>query len=232
MKIGVIGAMQMEVDNLKEALKDTTTVTYSGVEYVCGKINDTEVVAAVCGIGKVFAAICTEAMILKFDVDMVINIGVAGALTKDLGVLDVAVANNVVQHDMDTSALGDPYGLISGINEILLPANPSMCKLLGDCLQDKGVHYMTGTIASGDQFVATEEKKTWIRSHFEAIAAEMEGASIGQVCYINKVPFAILRSISDSEGGAMDYQTFAEKAAILSIEVVVDFINRAGELQL
>ena len=232
MTIGVIGAMQMEVDQLKESLTDTTTVTYSGVDYVCGKMNGIDVVAAVCGIGKVFAAICTEAMILKFDVDMVINIGVAGALTKDLGVLDVALAKNVVQHDMYTSPLGDPYGLISGINEIFLPTNEAMSDLLADCLKDKGVHYLKGTIASGDQFIATEEKKRWIREHFEAIAAEMEGASIGHVCYINKVPFAILRSISDSEGGAMDYQTFAEKAAILSIEVIVDFINRAGELNL
>ena len=232
MKIGVIGAMQMEVDTLKESLSDTTTVTYSGVEFVSGKMNDVEVVAAVSGIGKVFAAICTEAMILKFEVDMIINIGVAGALTRDLGVLDVAVADQVVQHDIDTSPLGDPYGLLSGINEIYLPTNDAMRKLLEDCLKGKGVHYLRGTIASGDQFIASEEKKQWIRQQFDAIAAEMEGASIGHVCYINKIPFAILRSISDSEGGAMDYQTFAKRAAILSIEVVLEFINRAGELQL
>jgi adenosylhomocysteine nucleosidase len=232
MKIGVIGAMQMEVDTLKEALKDASTETCSGVEYVSGKIGDVEVVAAVCGIGKVFAAICAEAMILRFHVDMVVNIGVAGALTKDLGVLDVAVADKVVQHDMDTSPLGDPVGLISGINEIFLPANASMSSLLAECLREKGVHYLKGTIASGDQFIATAEKKRWIREHFEAIAAEMEGASIGHVCYVNKVPFAILRSISDSEGGAMDYQTFAEKAAVQSIEVVIAFIHRAAELDL
>jgi adenosylhomocysteine nucleosidase len=232
MKIGVIGAMQMEVDTLKEALSGTSTVSYSGVDYVCGKINEVEVVAAVCGIGKVFAAICTEAMILQFHVDRVVNIGVAGALTKDLGVLDVAVADKVVQHDMDTSPLGDPVGLISGINEIFLPANASMVSLLAECLKEKGVHYLKGTIASGDQFIATAEKKQWIREHFEAIAAEMEGASIGHVCYVNKVPFAILRSISDSEGGAMDYQTFAEKAAVQSIEVVIAFIHRAGELEI
>lgn len=231
MKIGVIGAMQMEVDTLKESLSDTTTVTYSGVEFVSGKMNDIEVVAAVSGIGKVFAAICTEAMILKFDVDMIINIGVAGALTRDLGVLDVAVADKVVQHDIDTSPLGDPVGLLSGINEIFLPTDSAMSALLEACLKDKEIHYLQGPIASGDQFVATEEKKQWIRSHFGAIAAEMEGASIGHVCYINKIPFAILRSISDSEGGAMDYETFAEQAAVRSIEIVTEFIQRAGELQ-
>ena len=106
-----------------------------------------------------------------------------------------------------------------------------MSALLEDCLKNKAIHYLQGPIASGDQFIATEEKKQWIRSHFGAIAAEMEGASIGHVCYINKIPFAILRSISDSEGGAMDYETFAEQAAVRSIEVVTEFIQRAGELQ-
>ena len=99
MVIGIIGAMQMEIDNLKEAMTDTTVSTYSGVEFVKGNIDGKEVVAAVCGIGKVFAAICAEAMILKFDVDMIVNIGVAGSLTKDLSVLDIAVAKNVVQTD-------------------------------------------------------------------------------------------------------------------------------------
>lgn len=230
MKIGIIGAMQMEVDELKEALSDTTNVEYSKVSFVCGKINEVEVVAAVCGVGKVFAAICAEAMILKFDVDMVINIGVAGSLTKDLGVLDVALADKVVQHDMDTSPIGDPVGLLSGINEIFLPTDDKMRALMQECLEDKKIKYLVGTIATGDQFIASDEKRVWIRNHFGAIAAEMEGGSIGHVCYINKVPFLILRSISDSEGGAMDYQTFAEKAAVQSIDVVVEFIQRVSKL--
>ena len=104
MKIGIIGAMQMEVDNLKEALENQNTTCVSGIHFVTGTIGEVDVVAAVCGVGKVFAAICAEAMILKFNVDMVINIGVAGTLTKDLNVLDVAVATQVLQHDMDTSA--------------------------------------------------------------------------------------------------------------------------------
>ena len=121
MTIGIIGAMQMEVDNLKEAMDNQSTVTVSGVNFVCGNIGEIDVVAAVCGVGKVFAAICAEAMILKFNPDMILNIGVAGTLTKDLGVLDVAVASDVLQHDMDTSAIGDPVGLISGLNQIYFP---------------------------------------------------------------------------------------------------------------
>ena len=125
-----------------------------------------------------------------------------------------------------TSAVGDPVGLISGINIITVPADPKMSELLADCVRGMGSKCVVGTIASGDQFVAGKAKKDEIRSKFEVIAAEMEGGAIGQVCYINKVPFAILRSISDGEGGAMDYTTFAEKAADIGIQVVVEFINR------
>lgn len=226
MIIGVIGAMQMEVDALQEQMENSRVESVSGIDFVCGNIKGKDVVVAKCGIGKVFAAICAEALILRFNVDMVINIGVAGSLTRDLGVLDVAVASNVVQHDMDTSPLGDPVGLLSGINMILLPADEKMVDLLCQCLKDRNINYKKGNIATGDQFIADANQKRRLSQDFEAIAAEMEGGSIGHVCYVNKVPFAVLRSISDSDGGAMDYQTFAEKAALQSIEIVTDFIER------
>jgi len=226
MRIGIIGAMQMEVDNLKEAMANQSTEVVSGITFVSGNIGEAEVVAAVCGVGKVFAAICAEAMILKFNPDMIINIGVAGTLTKDLSVLDVAVASDVFQHDMDTSALGDPVGLISGLNQIFFPTDEKMRTLLCEVLKDKGIHYVIGTIATGDLFMHVPEKKVQVRQDFGAIAAEMEGGSIGHVCTVNQVPFAVLRSISDGDGGAIDYQTFAERAAIVSIEVVLEFISR------
>ncbi|MDC7301317.1 5'-methylthioadenosine/adenosylhomocysteine nucleosidase [Agathobacter ruminis] len=226
MKIGIIGAMQMEVDNLKEALQNQQITTISGVEFVSGTIGNIEVVAAVSGVGKVFAAICTEAMILHFAPDCVINIGVAGSLTRDLSVLDIAVAKAVCQHDMDTSPIGDPVGLLSGINEILLPADQKLVELLCSCIKEEGINYRKGIIASGDQFIARDEQRDFIRDHFEAIAAEMEGGSIGHVCYVNKVPFAVLRAISDSEGAEMDYQTFAERAAERSIDVVLKAIAK------
>ena len=230
MTIGIIGAMQMEVDNLKEAMDNQSTVTVSGVNFVCGNIGEIDVVAAVCGVGKVFAAICAEAMILKFNPDMILNIGVAGTLTKDLGVLDVAVASDVLQHDMDTSAIGDPVGLISGLNQIYFPTNEKMRTLLCECLKDKGINYVSGPIATGDIFMHEPEHKALIRDRFRAIACEMEGGSIGHVCTVNHVPFAVLRAISDGDGGAMDYQTFAEQAALRSIEVVLEFIARMQEL--
>ena len=228
MKLGIIGAMQMEVDNLKEALENQSVEVISGISFVSGTIGEVEVVAAVCGVGKVFAAICAEAMILKYNPDMIINIGVAGTLTKDLSVLDVAVASDVFQHDMDTSALGDPVGLISGLNQIFFPTDEKMKILLCECLKEKGIKYITGPIATGDLFMHDADHKALVRERFGAIAAEMEGGSIGHVCTVNQVPFAVLRSISDGDGGAIDYQTFAEKAAMVSIEIILEFIKKIG----
>lgn len=230
MKIGIIGAMQMEIDNLMESMENISKETVSGVNFIRGTIAGTEVVAAVCGVGKVFAAICAEAMILTYQVDRMINIGVAGTLTRDLKVLDVAVATKVVQHDMNTSAIGDPIGLLSGINEIFLPADEPMRRLICDCMKAEGIRYLSGPIATGDLFVETSAQRAVIRDRFGAIAAEMEGGSIGHVCYVNQIPFAIIRSISDAEGGAMDFETFAEKAAQQAIDVVVKFIERIDEL--
>lgn len=231
MRIGVIGAMQIEIDNLKKSLENSTTEEISSVKFVKGNIGEVEVVAAVSGVGKVFAAICTEAMILKYQVDMVVNIGVAGTLCKELGVMDVALASQVVQHDMNTSALGDDIGLLSGINQVYIPSDEKMTALMEKCIGEKGIHYKVGTIATGDLFMQGEKQKEKIHQRFDAIAAEMEGGSIGHVCYMNHVPFTVLRSISDGEGGAMDYAQFAQKAAAIGIEIVTDFISRIGELQ-
>lgn len=226
MKIGIIGAMQIEIENLKPSIKNQTTETISGVTFICGEIEGIPVVAAVSGIGKVFAAICTEIMALHFGVDHIINIGVAGSLVPTLKVLDVAVAESAVQHDMNTTAVGDPQGLISGINVINFAADDELRKAVTSVLAAKGINYETGVIASGDLFVDTNKQRETIRNRFDAIAADMEGASIAHTCYVNKIPFTLIRSISDAEGSAMDYNTFAGKAAEQSISIVLDVIAK------
>lgn len=226
MKLGIIGAMQIEIENLKPSIKNPVLETISGVTFISGQIDGIDVVAAVSGVGKVFAAVCTEIMILHFGVDHVINIGVAGSLVKDLKVLDVAVAESAVQHDMNTSALGDPVGLISGINIVNFEADKRLSDIVCQVLADKGIAYQTGIIASGDMFVDTDKQRDRIRRTFKAIAADMEGGSIAHVCYINDVPFTLIRSISDGDGSAMDYNTFATKAADQSIDIVLEVIAR------
>lgn len=226
MKLGIIGAMQIEIENLKPSIKNQKTSTISGVNFIEGEVNGVPVVAAVSGIGKVFAAICTEIMVLHFGVDHVINIGVAGSLVPTLKVLDVAVAESAVQHDMNTTAVGDPLGLISGINVINFEADANLRKNVTDVLSARGINYEVGVIASGDLFVDTNKQRETIRNRFDAIAADMEGASIAQTCYVNKVPFTLIRSISDADGSAMDYNTFAGKAAEQSIAIVLDVIDK------
>lgn len=226
MTIGIIAAMTLEMEALQRSMENTTSETISGINFVKGTIEGRNVVAAVCGIGKVFAAICAQTMILQYHPDCVVNIGVAGTLTKDLGVMDIAIAENVCQHDMDTSPLGDPVGLVSGINLINFPADETIISVLADCADTCGFRHKSGTIASGDQFIHTPEKKAYIRDTFSAIAAEMEGAAVGHVCMVNQVPFAVLRTISDGDGGSMDYNTFAALAAQNSIRVILEFIRR------
>ncbi len=226
MKLGIIGAMQIEIENLKPSIEKPRFETISGADFISGEINGVEVVAAVSGIGKVFAAICTEIMILHFGVDHVINIGVAGSLVKDLKVLDVAVADSAVQHDMNTTALGDPAGLVSGINIVNFTADEKLKKAVCEVLDAKGIYHQTGVIASGDLFVDTDKQRQNIRMKFDAIAADMEGGSIAHTCYVNNVPFTLIRSISDADGSAMDYNTFAGKAAEQSISIVLDVIAK------
>ena len=225
--IGIIAAMNVEMDGLRAHMENPVSETVSGVEFVRGTIEGREVVTAVCGIGKVFAALCAQTMILRYAPEAVINTGVAGTLTDELSIGNLAVSSCVVQHDMDTSAIGDPVGLISGINMVEIPADRALTDRLCAAAQTVGVKTLTGCIASGDQFVASPGRKTFIADTFSAIACEMEGAAVGQVCYVNRVPFCVLRAISDSADGSshMDYPTFVQMAAEQSVALLRRFMR-------
>lgn len=223
MKLGIIAAMQIEAEQIITAMTDTQTETCGSITYTLGKIGNTDVVCAVCGIGKVFAAMCAQTMIVKYAPDAVINTGVGGTLTRELSIGDVAVSTDMVQHDMDTSALGDPVGLISGINVIHLPADENLREKVCSIAAELGMKTFCGTIASGDKFVADQAVKKYITETFGGIACEMEGAAVGQVCYVNKTPFLVIRAISDdADGGACeDYPAFAKKSAENSAKLVI-----------
>ena len=225
--IGIIAAMNVEMDGLRAHMESPISETVSGVEFVRGVIEGREVVTAVCGIGKVFAALCAQTMILRYAPEAIINTGVAGTLTDELTIGNLAVSACVVQHDMDTSAIGDPVGLISGINMVEIPADRALTERLCAAAKEVGVKTLTGCIASGDQFVASPGRKTFITDTFSAIACEMEGAAIGQVCYVNRVPFCVLRAISDSADGSshMDYPAFTRLAAEQSVRLLLAFLR-------
>lgn len=225
--IGIIAAMDVEMKSLRSYMENTETEVISGIRFVRGTLEGKDVVTAVCGIGKVFAALCAQTMILHYQPQCIINTGVAGTLTDALTIGSIAVSSAVVQHDMDTSPLGDPVGLISGINKVELPADRLLTGQLSACAKVMGIKTATGVIASGDQFVASAERKAFIVEHFKAIACEMEGAAVGQVCYVNKVPFCVLRAISDSADGSshMDYPTFVQMAAEQSVALLRRFMR-------
>ena len=225
--IGIICAMKIEADAIRASLTDTRTEVVSGVEFTVGKRYGKEIVLAVCGIGKVFAAICTEAMILRFAPSLILNSGVAGTLTEALSIGDIAIAKNLVQHDMDTSPLGDPVGLVSGINKIYFDADEAAVAAFAKATASVGANSVIGTIASGDQFMSDTAKKNAIRDRFGAIACEMEGAAIAHVAYVNNVPFAVLRAISDSASGdaQMEYPKFVAMAAERSHAIIDAFLK-------
>ncbi len=222
--IGIIGAMQIEIDGLKAAMTDVTSEVVSGVTFTRGKLGGREVVCAVCGVGKVFAAIAAQTMILRYAPCALLNTGVAGGLADGLVVGDVVLADSVVQHDMDTSPLGDPVGLLSGINVVKIPTDRHLLDALVSATEQTGLTPHVGLIASGDQFIATDAQKERIRTLFSAAACEMEGAAIGHVAYVNKVPFAVLRAISDG-GDGMEFTEFVSLAAARSIAVTKAFVR-------
>ena len=224
--------MDIEVQALKELMDEPKIETISTVSYYSGKINGMDVVVAVAGVGKVNAAVCTQTMILTYHPEYIINVGVAGGLAPELGIGDIAVAENVVEHDMDTTPIGDVPGYISGLNIVRIPCDKWLSeKMINAAKKLDGVKILTGTIASGDQFISMDDERKKIVDNFGAIAAEMEGASIGHVCYMNGVKFGVLRAISDgaNSDSAMDYPTFAKMAAANSIKIICEMLSQIKE---
>ena len=226
-KIGIICAMESEAEEILSALENKKEEKIGSLKFSLGTCGEKKLVVAVCGIGKVFAALCAQTLILNYAPDCLICSGVAGSLSEKLEILDVALGESLVQHDMDTSPLGDPVGLISGINKVFLPCDPDLSASIKKAAKDLKINVLEGVIATGDQFVATKEQKEKIRSAFGAIACEMEGGAIAQTAFVNGVPFACIRAISDSYLGKneMDYAKFAPAAAKRGAQLLLSAIK-------
>lgn len=224
--IGIIGAMEVEVNAIIDMLENKKEKVIGPIAFTLGTINGKDVVVAKCGIGKVFAAMCAESMIQNFELEYLLNVGVGGSLSKNLNVASIAISKSCVQHDMDTSPLGDPVGMISGINIIEIPASNAVVWKVEEAVKELGLNYEIGVIASGDQFVNSSEKKEYICKTFKAIACEMEGAAIAQVAYVNKVPFCVIRAISDSADGSShtDFFEFLKVAVENTKQVILKLI--------
>ena len=226
--IGIIGAMDVEVDGIKKNIENSKTETVSGIEFCVGTINGKDVVVAKSGEGKVNSAMTTQTMIIKYNPEFIINSGVAGGLHPEMKVTDIAIADAVCEHDFDISPLGYKPGFVPMVEAVETECDKALNETIENCAKkvcDSSI--FKGTIASGDQFIASEDQRNRIKSLFGAIAAEMEGGSIGHVCKRNGTKFTVLRVISDNADGSADmsFDVFANKAAEISINIMLEFLK-------
>lgn len=227
--LGIIGAMDIEVDSLKNKMENPHIKTIAGMDFYKGQIDNKDVVVVKCGIGKVNAAMCTQVLADVFNVESVINTGVAGSLNNDIDICDIVVSTMAQEHDMDVTPLGYDRGIIPDMEMSVFEADAKLRELAKNSAKKAGltVKVFEGKVVSGDQFIGTYEAKKVLRDTFNGDCAEMEGASIAHAAYLNKIPFLIIRAISDkADGGAeMDYPTFEKKAAENSIKLLKEIIK-------
>jgi len=222
--IGIIGAMEEEIALLRQKASIIDTEQIIGVTFYKGTLYDKKVVLVKSGIGKVNAALCAQILIDRFAVDCIINVGVAGAVYKELSIGDIVISKDAVQHDMDTSVFGDPIGIIPSMEESYFKADKTLIELAEKCsmsLTSKAKVFL-GRIASGDQFISTPQGKERIWQTVQGYCAEMEGAAIAHTCYLNQIPFVIIRSISDDaeDKAHIAYEQFVKIAAANSSELL------------
>ena len=223
-KIGIIGAMPEEVEDLKQAMDAEEKKSIAGMEFWTGKLDSSDVIVVQCGIGKVNAGVCAQMLISIFGAEMIINTGVAGSLDNKINIGDIVVSVDAVQHDYDVSPIGFKKGEIPFTEHVAFSADEELRKKALEAVrcaaQDTNV--FEGRVCSGDQFISSMEQKNRILDEFGGMCCEMEGAAIAQVCYLNQTPFVIIRAISDKVDGTdtMDYATFEQGAALHCSNIV------------
>ncbi len=216
MKLGIIGAMDVEVATLKEKMVDVTVSTHAGSEYFAGKLEGCDAVVVQCGVGKVNAALCAQILISEFGVTHIVNTGIAGSLSADLDIGDLLISRDAIHHDFDLRFWGRPIGQVPGMDVVAFPADEKLLQQAFAAAEAENPgHTRMGRVASGDQFICSREQKERIIADTAALCAEMEGAAIAHTAYRNSVPFVIIRAISDKadDSADMDYPTFERIAA-------------------
>lgn len=228
-RIGIIGAMDEEIEILKDKIDIIQITEKAGMKFYEGKVNDKEIVLVRCGIGKVNAAICTQVLITYFNVEGVINTGVAGAIYDELEIGDIVVSQDVIQHDVDATAFGYKIGEIPRLDEYIFKADTRLIEITEKVSENKIADHKVykGRILSGDVFIASPEAKERLWNLFKGYCVEMEGAAIGHTCYLNNIPFVILRAISDKADGSahVNFTEFVHEAAKKSAEIVEKIVE-------
>ena len=227
-KFGIIAAMNEEMIEIEKIIKDKQIQKIHELNFIKGKINNTEVVLVEAGIGKVNAARTTQILIDNFEINYVINVGSAASANDELEIGDIVIGNKIVQHDFDITAFGHPKGYISNVGQYIESDNSLIQKMeqVISNMQNNEFKIKIGTIASGDIFCTELPMKEKIRSKFNAEAIEMEGAAIAQVCKLDNIPFIIIRSISDKPNGNnhITFDQFLEKASKRCSIIINNFL--------
>ncbi len=228
--IGIIGAMQEEIAYIKPKMNIVTVRNIIGLDFFIGKFNNTNVVLVRSGIGKVNAAICSQVLIDLFAVDYIINTGVAGAISKELDIGDVVISDEVWHHDVDVTAFGHKMGVIPRMPDSAFRADEELIRLATEATKNvpQVKNVLTGKIVSGDQFISSAEIKNKIKENFNPLCVEMESAAIAQTCVLNKIPFVIIRAISDKADGSADmsFEEFVDIAARNASNIVENIMEQ------
>lgn len=230
--IGIIGAMEEEVIAIRRKMNIKETVHIASMDFYVGELNRKKIVIVRCGIGKVNAAVCTQILIDKFDVSYIINTGVAGGLYPEINIGDIIISSDTVEHDMDVTAFGHEKGYIPRMDKTFFEADKWLVEIAKKAAEGiKGEHKVyVARIASGDQFISSMKAKDEIYTTFTAYCAEMEGAAIAHTCFLNKVPFVVIRAISDKADQSADvnfdeFVNLAARNASNIIEAMIEEIT-------
>ena len=227
-----IGAMEEEVAGIRAALSDPVTRTIAGLSFTEGSYKGHRCVAVKAGVGKVNAALCTQALIDHYDVSCVINTGIAGSLDPAVGIGDIVLCTEAIQHDVDAGAFGYKPGQIPQMDCSVFPADEGLRKEAREAAADlpHKVRVHEGIVVTGDQFICSKEKKEALRARFHGMCCEMEGAAIAHVAWLNQKPFLIVRAISDNadNDAEMDYTAFERQAIDNSVALSLSLLSRSG----
>ena len=228
-KTGIIGAMEDEVASLKGAMKISAKTTIAGMEFCEGTLDGQSVVVVQCGMGKVNAGICAHTLINSFGVTQVINTGVAGSLDNAIDIGDIVVSTDAVQHDYDVSPIGFVRGEIPYTGLYAFPADAALRARAVSAVRESApdIKVFEGRVCSGDQFISSREQKETILSNFGGMCCEMEGGAVAHACYLNEIPFVIIRAVSDKadDSEEVSFAEFEQAAAERCAAIVRYFIT-------
>lgn len=227
--LGIIGAMDEEVAMIKAQLTDVQVESRAAMDFYKGKLEGKEVVVVRSGIGKVNAAMCTQILADIYSVTGVVNTGIAGSLKAEIDIGDIVLSSDALQHDMDATGFGYEPGQIPRVETLAFKADEGLTNLAEECCSrvNPDIHTFVGRVVTGDQFISDKEKKKWLTDTFGGYCTEMEGAAIAQACYLNSIPFLIVRAISDKadDSASVDYPAFEAKAIVHSVNLLTEIVR-------